>query len=123
MSFSHLIPMLEVSDLKESIAFYEEKLGFSCTNKMGDNWAMLSSGKVDLMLSARFSVEKYPQTVLTGSIYLYTNEVDQLWERLKDKVEVSYPIDSFDYGMREFGILDCNGYLITIGQVSEDSEV
>ena len=35
---------------------------------------------------------------------------------MKDKAEVVYPIEDFDYGMREFAIRDNNGYLLQFGQ-------
>jgi len=34
----------------------------------------------------------------------------------KDKVEIVYPLKDFDYGMREFGIKDWNGYILSIGE-------
>jgi len=36
--------------------------------------------------------------------------------RLKDKVRVCYPLENFEYGMREFAIYDNNGYLLQFGQ-------
>ena len=34
--------------------------------------------------------------------HLYeTDNVDELWEKLKAEVKISYPIETFDYGMRE----------------------
>ena len=41
---------------------------------------------------------------------------EQIWERLKDKTNVCYPIETFEYGMREFAIYDNNGYLLQFGQ-------
>ncbi len=52
----------------------------------------------------------------TGSLYLKIDDVDALWERLKDRVRICYPIESFDYGMREFAIYDNNGYVLQFGQ-------
>ena len=37
-------------------------------------------------------------------------------KKLKDKCKVCYPIETFDYGMREFGVYDINGYLLQFGQ-------
>ena len=42
------------------------------------------------------------------------------WELLKDKAEVVYPIEDFEYGMREFAIKDCNGYMLQFGQDRSD---
>ena len=35
---------------------------------------------------------------------------------LKDKARISYEIDNFPYGMREFAVYDNNGYLLQFGQ-------
>jgi hypothetical protein len=42
--------------------------------------------------------------------------VDAFWQLVKDRVKVCYPIEDFDYGMREFGIFDNNGYLLQFGR-------
>jgi uncharacterized glyoxalase superfamily protein PhnB len=53
---------------------------------------------------------------LSGSIYLFVENIEEVWERLQGKVEIVYPLEDFNYGMREFGIKDCNGYILNIGQ-------
>jgi uncharacterized glyoxalase superfamily protein PhnB len=35
---------------------------------------------------------------------------------LKDSTTVVYPLEDFDYGMREFAIRDNNGYVLQFGQ-------
>jgi uncharacterized glyoxalase superfamily protein PhnB len=42
--------------------------------------------------------------------------VDAIWENIKESANICYPIETFDYGMREFGIYDNNGYLLQFGQ-------
>jgi len=46
---------------------------------------------------------------------------DEFWERLKNKANVSYPIEDFDHGMREFAVYDNNGYLLQFGHSLEDA--
>jgi len=53
----------------------------------------------------------YEKSGFTGSLYFNTDDVDKLWEQLKDKVEVSCGIENFHYGMREFAVYDNNGYV------------
>ncbi len=49
-------------------------------------------------------------------LYITTDNVDDLYRRLKGRVQVVVdPYDAF-YGMREFIIRDCNGFWITFGQ-------
>jgi len=49
------------------------------------------------------------------------DDVDGLWTAVKDRVRVCYPIEDFDYGMREFGIYNNNGYLLQLGTPLDDS--
>lgn len=58
----------------------------------------------------------YEKIGFTGSFYFNTDDVDELWVELKDKARVCYDIENFEYGMREFGIYDNNGYLLQFGQ-------
>lgn len=59
---------------------------------------------------------EFEKPILTGSIYMHVENIDEFWEKLKDKVEIIYEIENFDYGMREFGIRDCNGYILNLGE-------
>jgi hypothetical protein len=39
---------------------------------------------------------------------------------LKDKAKICYEPETFEWGMREFGIYDNNGYLLQFGQEMEE---
>lgn len=120
MKLKHLTPMLETNNLSETIKFYTETLGFSCNGLYPDKenpcWAMLNKDAVEIMFSLRNSHSPTEKPTMTGSLYIYPDNVDEVWELLKDKVTIDYPIENFEYGMREFAIRDCNGYLIQFGQ-------
>lgn len=111
-----LTPMLEVQNIDESISFYEQKLGFKCVGKQENEWARLEKDRVSIMLTERYSQKEHSKPTLTGSIYIETNQVDELWEKLKSEVKISYPIETFEYGMREFAFFDLDGYMIQFGQ-------
>ncbi len=53
---------------------------------------------------------------MTGMLYFYPEDVDALFEQIKDDVEVEYPLGNQPHGMREFAILDNNGYRLAFGQ-------
>ncbi|NER15073.1 bleomycin resistance family protein [Leptobacterium flavescens] len=116
MGLKGLSPMLQVDDMDHTIKYYESVLGFKCESRMNDDWARVERDDISIMFSGRFGQGKDQKPVMTGSIYIFTNPVDDLWKELKDKVDISYPIETFDYGMREFAITDCNGYLLQFGQ-------
>jgi len=68
------------------------------------------------MLSKPNEYMPYDKIGFTGSFYFNTDDVDSLWEKLKDKARVCYGIEDFFYGMREFAVYDNNGYLLQFGQ-------
>ena len=125
MRLINLRPMLETEDLKQTIKFYTELLGFKCQGLFPDAenpcWASLQRDEVEIMFTTRNAHSRLEKPTMTGSLYLNPDKVDEAWEQLKDKVTVEYPIENFDYGMREFAIRDCNGYLIQFGQEIPES--
>lgn len=110
-----LVPMLRVHDLEESISFYHETLGFECVSRV-QGWACLRKDGVELMLALPNEHEPFDKPKFTGSFYFHPDDVDALWKQLKDKATVVYPIENFEYGMREFAIFDNNGYCLQFGK-------
>jgi len=112
--------MLEAENLKETVEFYTTLLGFKCVSTYPNTgeacWACVVKDAVELMFTSRNAHSTIEKTTMTGSLYFYPDDVNTLWEELKDKVIVEYPIENFDYGMREFAVRDCNGYLLQFGQ-------
>lgn len=109
--------MLRTWDLRGSIAFYTDVLGFECESYSEKwAWASLKHGGVVIMLAGPNQHESDNAPAFTGSLYFRTDDVDSLWHRLKDRARVCYPIEDFEYGMREFAIHDNNGYVLQFGQ-------
>ena len=59
--------------------------------------------------------------VMTGSICLYPDDVDALWEELKEKVEIAWPLQDMEYGIREFAIHGPSGYILNFGKAIDSS--
>jgi uncharacterized glyoxalase superfamily protein PhnB len=78
-----------------------------------------STTKVELMVSLPNHHETLEKLGFTGSFYFHPENVDSLWEQLKDKVPIVYPIENFSYGMREFAIRDSSGYILQFGKPIE----
>jgi uncharacterized glyoxalase superfamily protein PhnB len=114
MKLQELTPMLQTTDLKGSIEFYTTVLGFECEGS-SDEWASVRCDNVAIMFALPGEHEPFNGPLFTGSLSINPDDVDALWERVKDKARVCYPIDDFDYGMREFAIYDNNGYLLQFG--------
>jgi len=109
------VPILYVANMDESIRFYSEVLGFSCANRT-EGWAMLQCGLAEITLSLPNEHLPFEKPGFTGSFYFQAENVNSVWEKLRDKVAIVYPIEDFEYGMREFAIRDNNGYILQFGQ-------
>lgn len=113
-------PMLETKSLKETLAFYTEILGFTNDGYFEDwGWMSLKKDGLSIMFITPNEHRNIPEPIMSGSLYISTENVDEVWADLKDKCKVSYPIEDFSYGMREFAILDNNGYMIQFGKHSQ----
>lgn len=120
MRTESLTPVLYTEDIQATIQFYTMYFNFEC-NHYDENtgWASLSNGNAELMLSKPNEHIPFAKANFTGSFYFKTKDVDALWNAVKEKLNVCYPIENFDYGMREFAVYDNNGYLLQFGWESE----
>lgn len=115
-----VVPMIHVPDVRAAVNWYQG-IGFKVDNTYSDDggglsFAILSFGTSQVMFNqgGRSSTEHRREV----DLYLYIENVDALYERLKDRVEVvERPHDTF-YGMRELIIRDLNRFWITFGQPS-----
>jgi uncharacterized glyoxalase superfamily protein PhnB len=118
MKITGLVPMLRTHDVDVTVNFYRDLLGFECASRM-EGWAALQKDAVEIMVAAPNAHEPFDKPSFTGSLYFRADDVDALWQQVKDKAKIVYPIEDFDYGMREFAILDNNGYLLQFGMPLE----
>lgn len=122
MQLMSIVPMLATTDIPATVRFYQERLGFECGVQM-EGWACLQRDGVELMISLPNAHLPFDKPLLTGSLYFRlknVREVDELWDRLKEKTTVVYPVENFDYGMREFAVRDNNGYVLQFGAEIEE---
>lgn len=116
MKLSKLIPVIYTADLPGTINFYRQTLGFTCLTDRPEAWAMLECDGINLMISIPNEHIHFDQPNFTGSFYFNTDHVDEIWNKIKDAARICYPLEDFEYGMREFAIYDNNGYLLQFGQ-------
>ncbi|WP_295797343.1 VOC family protein [Mucilaginibacter sp.] len=120
MKLTALRPVIYSKQVKFTVEFYIEILGFTCNGVTEDwTWASLSRDEVEIMVSYPNAHVPFDKPTFTGSIYITVDNVDELWEQLKVVTHNCYALETFDYGMREFAIYDNNGYLIQFGQPVE----
>ena len=115
--------MLWSDKFEETIDFYTKVLHFNVSERNDEwGWASLFKDEVEIMLAKPNNHTAFDKPFFTGSFYINTDNVDKLWEELKNKAKVCYEIENFDREMREFAIYDNNGYMLQFGQdISEIS--
>jgi hypothetical protein len=113
--------MIHVPDVRATVDWYQS-IGFDVVATYGDgtgenfSFAILSFGTTKVMFNTDGEPsDKHRREV---DLYVYTDNVDELYQTLKDRVDViDAPCDRF-YGMRELIIRDLNRFWITFGQES-----
>lgn len=133
MRLKKLTPILWTKDLRETISFYTNNLGFTCRHQI-DRFAILTKDDIEIMIVIPMDDSEdcedmenkqafFPKPNFTGSLYIDTENVDQLWEKVKDKVKVKYGIGNQDWLVRDFSILDNNGYEVVFGQDISNTKI
>ena len=116
--FKKIVPVLKVSDMQKSVGFYTGVLGFSvawrAANDGGGENCMLEAGATALLLSTASYLGDRPQ--FTGTLYFHMSGVQEFFERVKGRAEVVWPLEAMDYGQREFGIRDGDGYTLAFAE-------
>ena len=114
----NVTPMIHVPDVRATVDWYED-IGFSVGDTYGDggaglSFAIMSFGQSQVMFNSggRPSTERRREV----DLYVYAESVDEIYQRLKDRVEVVEGLHDTFYGMREFIIRDLNRFWITFGQ-------
>lgn len=96
-----------VSDLHKSIEWYEKTLGFECTGAdITDRWQY---AQFESEAGANFSIMVADTSGTSARFNFSVDDVDALWDKLKDKVTVIEPIETMPYGNRKFTIADPDG--------------
>ena len=115
-----LIPLVHVSSVTRSIAFYE-KLGFTVEGRFTPpgsdepSWASLMSGRAELMIADGRGGGLHPSDLKPVILYLYCADVKAMHEQLHAAGLDVGPIETPFYNSGgEFRVIDPDGYWIVI---------
>lgn len=115
----NVVPMIHVPDVRATVEWYES-IGFQTVNTYGNgtpnglSFAIMSFGDSHVMFNQ--GGETSDKRRREVDLYISNVEVDELYDQLKDRVDiVEAPHDTF-YGMREVILRDLNRFWITFGR-------
>lgn len=116
--------VLQVKDIKQSEAFYCDKLGFQSHGTWGDGpeFCIVQRGKVTIALDRSRDEGPLPNNQY-WAVYIYVEDADALHAEFsaKDVEIVREPEDTF-YGSRDFDVRDLDGHLLAFGHDLEPTE-
>ena len=126
MQMNKLAPNLMVEDVDKTLAFYKDTLGFELILGVPEegptDWAVMKCGNIEMMFQSSDSlVEEIPllkNQQIGGALYFYieVEDIEKLYAKLKGKASIVRDFRTTSYGMKEFLIQDCNGYLLAFAQ-------
>src|SRR5256885_16718119 len=109
-------PMIHVPDVGVTMEWYKS-VGFELVSTNEDDgkvdWALLSFGDGQVMFNAGGTVSSAARREV--DLYINTDDVEGLYEKLKGRVDVHKGLHDTFYGMREFIVRAVNGFWVTFG--------
>ncbi|MBS1522923.1 MAG: VOC family protein [Bacteroidetes bacterium] len=122
--FIRVNPHLPVNNLRETLDYYRDKLGFydewAYTDKNGnetdggirrDDMRLLFGEAPDFVIT----ISSYPKSRLP--LMWFVENIDEIFEEYKTRgIEFADTLRTHPYGLREFAFVDINGYYIRVAE-------
>ena len=115
-----IAPQFFTTDMKTTLAFYEEKLGFKCVGTWQDppEYAIVERDGHKIHFRCAEpptpNPDKYADELLDA--YLFIEDADALFREYSARgVEFTRTISNTPWNSREFAVKDCDGRLLAFG--------
>ena len=129
-AITNLRPMLQVNDMRATLAFWTEGLGFSVTASMAESdgappfWCNLSRDGISIMFmwEAEHTHDDgevhRSEAQLAGNLYFNVDDVDAMVGELRDRnvLPAGVAAQAQPHGMKEVSVTDPNGFEVVFGQ-------
>lgn len=117
-------PVLLVSDILHSAGWYRDKLGYQYEKFYGDppSFCILERDRSFIMLcQIKDKSEIKPHWKITEkmwNVYVWTDNAEELFNEFKSNgAEIDYELGIKPYNVKEFGVIDPDGYDIGFGEI------
>ena len=105
--------LLRCTDLEATKSFYAEILEFAVADGP-ENTCTAQKADASIIFTSDDLWGGPPHC--TGTIYVFLSDVDAYYDSIKNKANVQWPLEDMAYGLREFGVKDCNGYTLAFAR-------
>ncbi len=140
MKVNRLTPNFEVSDIRKTVRFYQDNLGFNLVmavpetqdgieKTMSDDkdyyYVVMQRGDVEFMFEKSdkyLSDAVFLKTKNIGasvSFYMEVEGIESFYNKIKSKELETTELKQMWYGMREFYMKDINGYVLGFAEKVE----
>ncbi|HET8669989.1 MAG TPA: VOC family protein [Candidatus Saccharimonadales bacterium] len=124
-----LTPNLMVEDVQETLTFYRDVLGFEVTMTLPEaapfDFAIVRRDGAELMFQSRASLSDNVPALAGSSIgasltfYIEVTDLNDLYQQLRDRVEIVVDLHTTFYGTQEFYFRDINGYILSFSEAAQ----
>ena len=125
MMYETITTNIMVKNVKDTIKFYEENLGFQKVLTVPEegeslDFAILNKDKISIMLQEQNNLlGEYPtlktqEIIPTFTLFITVDDVAKAYQDLQNKVKIAKELHKTFYGKDEFAIFDNNGNVLTI---------
>lgn len=131
MNFNKITPNLVVADMEASLGFYRDVLGFTISQSVPENapfiFAWMKKDGAELFLNQQQKPQPGHPDPLAGrplggtlSMYMPMKGIEDLLKRVEQHgIKIAIPLHKEFYGMKEFAVLDPDGYLLIFAEPQE----
>lgn len=118
-----VLPCLLVSDMRRSLDFYIDALGFTQTGyypiESNPIRTEVRRDGVAIILYSESIHRNDDAPTFSGALYVFPESVDRLADELRGKVAFAWGPAETDSGLREFAIRDPDGYTLVFAEPSK----
>ncbi len=110
------VPVLTVTDLPRSLAFYRDQLGFETEFDMGNAFPYAGVRRGEMVLHLDGGAHEFAH--LPGQCRFHLRGVDGLYEELNPRgvVKADEQLTTMPHGLRQFSVLDLDRNRITFAE-------
>ncbi len=110
-------PVIPVPDVEAAVSFYCDQLGFERDFVIGEPADHGSVTRDTVGIQFTLPREPFPAETYPGWFYLFVEDIDALAAEYKQRgLTFTQALGTRDHGMREFEIIDTNGFRLRFGQ-------